>query len=426
MGYPRIMGAGLAGSTTKMYGNANVNQIQYGDKLQGLPPVTGLRRPYRIYRSKAGGNAPGRYRVFCANQLGGVGNVKNSQFAPNADGVGWCPNRLNARNGHVGIHATDRHQSAASGQAHAKQPRGTLLQDFAVLSPVSYGVWAANFNAWNTALTPRGLDRLYIGAFEPDCTGSPDCVRPGVPKVDGSGGSQPVGKTEYGSIRNILPPPGTLYVTLGGVGSVGDSLVDPPEPVHVNPQDLVDTYNEGFKFDGLDFDMEGLTLGSLPGSIPLPLVGPLTTEVVTAVEADIGKPLAVQFTVLGSLGTSYAAQFIDLVSSDSTRDYKLAVMFYGEGMTSGGWGLKACGSSVDVTQQRLTAWINAMGPHKDKLILGMAVRENDGCYISKFQSQVLDNGLVGINIWQSSTGLCTLLKSPVDDPQLKPSCSTSP
>ena len=34
------MGAGLAGSTTKLYGNANVNQIQYGDKLQGLPPVT--------------------------------------------------------------------------------------------------------------------------------------------------------------------------------------------------------------------------------------------------------------------------------------------------------------------------------------------------------------------------------------------------
>ncbi len=44
MGYPRTMGAGLAGSTTKIYGNANVNQIQYGDKLQGLPPVTGRRR----------------------------------------------------------------------------------------------------------------------------------------------------------------------------------------------------------------------------------------------------------------------------------------------------------------------------------------------------------------------------------------------
>ena len=57
MGYLRTMGAGLAGSTTKIYGNANVNQIQYGDKLQGLPPVTGRRDPYRIYKTKAGGNA---------------------------------------------------------------------------------------------------------------------------------------------------------------------------------------------------------------------------------------------------------------------------------------------------------------------------------------------------------------------------------
>ena len=60
MGYLRTMGAGLAGSTTKLYGNANVNQIQYGDKLQGLPPVTGARRPYGIYRTRAGGGAADR------------------------------------------------------------------------------------------------------------------------------------------------------------------------------------------------------------------------------------------------------------------------------------------------------------------------------------------------------------------------------
>jgi len=414
MGYLRTMGAGLAGSTTKLYGNANVNQIQYGDKLQGLPPATGLRTPYRIYRSKAGGSAPGRYRVFCINQLGGVGNVKNTQFAPNADGVGWCPNRLNARDGHVGIHATDRHQSATSGQAHAKQPRGTLLQDFAIPPPpVSYGVWATNLNAWDSTMTPGGLDRLYIGAFETTCNPAPDC-RPGVPKIDGAGHPRPVGKTEYDKIRAINGP-ATLYITLGGVGAVGESLVELPEPVHVNPQDLVATYKDGFKFDGLDFDMEGLNL------LGQDLVGSLTTDVVTAVEAGIDKTLAVQFSVMGSDDTSYATQFIDLVDSDPTRDYKLAVMFYGEGMTDYGWGLQAC-NNPGVTQQRLTMWIDAMGPHKDKLILGMAVGGNNSCYINEFQSQVSGNGLVGINIWQSSKPLCALLAEPGIVPQLMPAC----
>ena len=120
MGYPRTMGAGLAGSTTKIYGNANVNQIQYGDKLQGLPPVTGRRDPYRIYKTKAGGNAPGRFRVFCVNQLGGIGMAnKNSQFAPNADGLGWCPNRKNSREGDIGINKADRGNDAIRFQSRA-------------------------------------------------------------------------------------------------------------------------------------------------------------------------------------------------------------------------------------------------------------------------------------------------------------------
>ena len=107
MGYLKTMGAGLAGSTVR-YKGVNVNQIQYGDKLQGLPPVTGTRRPYGVYKTKAGGNAPDRFRVFCINQLGGVGNRKNSQFAPNADGVGDCPNMKNEKRNNIGIHKTDR------------------------------------------------------------------------------------------------------------------------------------------------------------------------------------------------------------------------------------------------------------------------------------------------------------------------------
>ena len=93
MGYPKVMGAGCAGSTSRRL-NVNVNQIQFGDKLQGLPPVTGKQRPYKSIRAKEGGNLPDRERIYCINQLGGIGmSNKNSQFAANADGVGPCPNK---------------------------------------------------------------------------------------------------------------------------------------------------------------------------------------------------------------------------------------------------------------------------------------------------------------------------------------------
>ena len=103
MGYPRIMGPGCAGATSKMF-NVNVNQIQFGDKLQGLPPVTGRKRPYKSIRAKEGGNLPDRHRIYCINQLGSIGmGNKNSQFAANADGVGPCPNKKNRRGWH-GLH----------------------------------------------------------------------------------------------------------------------------------------------------------------------------------------------------------------------------------------------------------------------------------------------------------------------------------
>ena len=122
MGYLRTMGAGLAGSTTKIYGNANVNQIQYGDKLQGLPPVNRSRQPYKIYKTKAGGNAPDRFRVFCMNQLGGIGmSNKNSQFASNADGIGWCPNPKNSKQGDIGINKADREHHTNRSQSRAQE-----------------------------------------------------------------------------------------------------------------------------------------------------------------------------------------------------------------------------------------------------------------------------------------------------------------
>ena len=81
MSRPRTMGAGLAGSMTK---GVNVNQVQIGDKLQGLAPqathffVAGNGRAgWNQYRTRSNGNK--RKFVFCMNQLGGVGAAK-SQF----------------------------------------------------------------------------------------------------------------------------------------------------------------------------------------------------------------------------------------------------------------------------------------------------------------------------------------------------------
>ena len=64
MGYPRTMGAGHAGTLTKKHNSANVNQIQYGDKLQGLPTVIGTRIPYKLIAARTGGNHKTRSRVL--------------------------------------------------------------------------------------------------------------------------------------------------------------------------------------------------------------------------------------------------------------------------------------------------------------------------------------------------------------------------
>ena len=127
MGYPKVMGAGCAGSTSRRL-NVNVNQIQFGDKLQGLPPVTGKQRPYKSIRAKEGGNLPDRERIYCINQLGGIGmSNKNSQFAANADGVGPCPNKKNKR-GHHGLHRKHHHPS----EKHPKRgiSRATEREEF--------------------------------------------------------------------------------------------------------------------------------------------------------------------------------------------------------------------------------------------------------------------------------------------------------
>ena len=94
MGFPKRMAATLPNNVVKNHG-VNVNQIQFGDKLQGLVSVTNRRVGVNRYvRTQCGGQLPGRATIFCVNQLGGVGNVKNSQFAPNADGVKDCKHEV--------------------------------------------------------------------------------------------------------------------------------------------------------------------------------------------------------------------------------------------------------------------------------------------------------------------------------------------
>jgi hypothetical protein len=74
------MGAGLAGSSIH---DVNVNQVQFGDKLQGLASrATGFYIPsgkagWKNYQSRT--LAPNADRVYCMNQQGGVG-VSRSQF----------------------------------------------------------------------------------------------------------------------------------------------------------------------------------------------------------------------------------------------------------------------------------------------------------------------------------------------------------
>ena len=214
MGYLRTMGAGLAGSTTKLYGNANVNQIQYGDKLQGLPPVTGRRDPYRVYKSKAGGNAPGRFRVFCMNQLGGIGmGNKNSQFAPNADGLGWCPNRKNSREGDIGINKADRGNDANRFQSRADEKREfeiPLHGDKA--DNQQYGLNPTALAYYDTNGDGKITGQEYVKLWED--TDNYDANKNGILDDD-----------EYLKLWNDID------AAAAGSGAVGDSYPEPePEP----------------------------------------------------------------------------------------------------------------------------------------------------------------------------------------------------
>ena len=82
----RSMSAGRAGASVY---NANVNGEQGGgNKLQGLAPTTNKRVNFILpaIKRRATATREQRSRVFCINQLGGVGRP-SKMFATGADGV---------------------------------------------------------------------------------------------------------------------------------------------------------------------------------------------------------------------------------------------------------------------------------------------------------------------------------------------------
>ena len=181
-GKARRMGAALPGYISKDNG-ANPNMIQYGDKLQGLASVTNMRSGVTHHvKTRAWGNTRDRHRIFCINQLGGVGNVKNSQFAPNADGVMECHNRKNTRDEWDGIYHRsfgDAHLLGSTqvdrGDAHEEHAWNFMLSnDFAVEQLTALNT------EYITGVYINGFKAMYLDWETPVPTKKPLPLPPGV------------------------------------------------------------------------------------------------------------------------------------------------------------------------------------------------------------------------------------------------------
>ena len=104
-----------------------------------------------------------------------MGN-KNSQFAPNADGLGWCPNRKNSSDGHIGINNADlgnnanRFQSRADEKADINIPRKAEYCDFtaADVHAVNQGLTLLNdhFKSEGFIVAAMGDHETIIGDVE--------------------------------------------------------------------------------------------------------------------------------------------------------------------------------------------------------------------------------------------------------------------
>ena len=279
--------------------------------------------------------------------------------------------------------------------------KGSCLED-----KVKYGCWAANQNATNGQV-PSGLSRVYVGNFQPNTDAIPQSQ--GAPNKTGE--NTWMTKKDFDKIKSDNPN-AEIFVTLGGEGVVfNDATV-----IDKLPSKLVKFYQNGFQFDGLDFDMESDFRNAGFDKC---------VSIVKEVENGIGKSLKTQFTILSGMcngktiadGCTYqtSTDEVDwLKNNASSYDY-LGLMLYGASMTSVGYGINcntdgdASGPTIDIIYK----WLNALGNNKTKIILGMTAADNKDCYVEAFEKIVKTNCLSGISLWQAGIICGFIAKSKV-------------
>ena len=263
-----------------------------------------------------------------------------------------------------------------------------------------YGMWCANQNCLNAEFVPQGLSRIYVGDFAQDADGLPKKAGGGQLIMDG---------TDLNNIKSSTKTTPIVYVTLAGENATAATA-----------EGLVRLYKGGFEFDGLDFDMEGDLGSGDPGH----LIQDKCMGIVNAVSAQIGKSLYVQFTVLagdkpegvGRWALPYKEMRDKPGMDKNVKQFNLALMLYGDSMTSSGWG---CANRN--TFKYLDQWMSdvSMASYKGEIILGMTPigmeHDNGECFMKEFREYVDKNGLYGINFWQPITGPCTVCQMMTDE-----------
>ncbi len=268
---------------------------------------------------------------------------------------------------------------------------------------IKYGCWAANQNA-TTGLVPSGLSRVNVGNFQPNTDGIPQSA--GAPGKTGK--DTWMTENDFKKIKKDNPN-AEVFVTLGGEGVTFSDT----GTIDRLASNLVEFYNSGFQFDGLDFDMESdfRNIGF-----------DKCVDIVSKVKSGIGKSLKTQFTVLAGMcpgktiadGCQYqtSTDEVDWLKTNAGNYDYLGLMLYGSSMTSSGYGITcndtgdASGATIDIIYK----WITAMGSNKNKLILGMTATGNQNCYVEAFEKIVGVNCLSGISLWQAGT-ICAFVET---------------
>ena len=269
-----------------------------------------------------------------------------------------------------------------------------------------YGMWCTNQNCLNATFMPQGMNRIYVGDFAADADGIPKKAGGTSILMDGS------------DLKNIKSSAGgtpIVYVTIAGEGAKAAAK-----------EDLVKLYNGGFKFDGLDFDMEG-ELGRDRGGARELMEQCMETVKYVSENTD-RKSLYVQFTVLGGddpegpnrWATPYKEIREQYEGSTFVKKFNISLMLYGASMSDIGWG--CTGRDEGPTFKFINNWLQNkdISPYKGEIILGMTPMGMEGkdkgpCFLNSFRDIVSKNGLYGINFWQPSGAPCSVCQMMTDE-----------